>query len=75
MVTLGMWGNALALRLPSHIVKAAKLRAGMAAELRLKDDGSIVVRLASANARRRAEIAIRASPEAGDAIVEKAVVW
>jgi antitoxin component of MazEF toxin-antitoxin module len=75
MVTLGIWGNALALRLPSHIVKAAKLRPGMAAELRLRDDGSVVVRLAAAKARRKAGVASEASSEAGNAIVEKAVVW
>jgi antitoxin component of MazEF toxin-antitoxin module len=75
MVTLGMWGNALALRLPSHIVKTAKLRPGMAAELRLKDDGSIVVRLAGAKARCMAGVASEASSEAGDAIVPKPAVW
>lgn len=75
MVTLGMWGNALALRLPSHIAKAGRLRPGMAAELRLRDDGSIVVRLAGAKARRRAGVASEASSEAGDAILEKPVVW
>lgn len=75
MVTLGIWGNALALRLPSYIVKAAKLRPGMAAELRLRDDGSITVRLVGASARRRAEVANRDYSKAGDAIVQKAVVW
>lgn len=54
MVTLGRWGNALALRLPSHIVKAASLHPGMSAELRLRDDGSITVRLAASRSRRKA---------------------
>jgi len=75
MVTLGMWGNALALRLPSHIAKAGRLCPGMTAELRLRDDGSIVVRLAGAKARRRAGVASEASSEAAGAIVEKPVVW
>lgn len=56
MVTLGMWGNALALRLPSHIAKSAKLRPGMVVELRLRDDGSISVRLSAASAREKARV-------------------
>ena len=75
MVTLGMWGNALALRIPSFITKAGKLRPGMVAELRLRDDGSLVVRLATAKARRRAGVASEASSEVEDAIAEKPVVW
>ncbi len=56
MVTIGRWGNALALRVPSHIAKAASLRSGMTANLRLRDDGSIVVRLAGEKAQRRAAV-------------------
>lgn len=75
MVTLGTWGNALALRLPSHIVKAAKLRPGMAVELRLKDDGSISVRLAGAAARRRASSAAEESVDIAHAAPERPAVW
>lgn len=75
MVTLGMWGNALALRVPSLIAKAGKLRPGMVAELRLRDDGSIVVRLATAKARRRAGVASEASSEVENGVVEKPAVW
>lgn len=75
MVTLGMWGNALALRVPSHIVKAAKLRVGMTAELRLRDDGSISVVLAGANARRRASAGQVESSESAKAAPTAPVVW
>ena len=75
MITLGMWGNALALRLPSHIVKAAKLRSGMAAELRLRDDGTIAVRLAGTTARRRASVAALEIPEPTTSAPEMPVVW
>lgn len=64
MVTLGTWGNALALRLPSNIVKTAGLRPGLQAECRLRDDGSIVVRLLGSRARRRAAAAEQATEEA-----------
>jgi antitoxin component of MazEF toxin-antitoxin module len=43
MITLGLWGRALALRIPSHIAHAAKLRPGISMEMRLRDDGTIVV--------------------------------
>lgn len=43
MITLGLWGRALALRIPAHIALAAKLRPGISVELRLRDDGTITV--------------------------------
>lgn len=43
MITLGLWGKALALRIPAHIAVAAKLRPGVSVELRLRDDGTITV--------------------------------
>jgi len=41
MVTLGIWGNALACRINSDIVRLAGLRPGQVMEMRLSDDGSI----------------------------------
>lgn len=43
MITLGLWGRALALRIPAHIATNAKLKPGVVVELRLKDDGSVVI--------------------------------
>ena len=43
MITLGLWGRALALRIPAHIAMNAKLRPGVVVELRLRDDGAIVI--------------------------------
>ena len=43
MITLGLWGRALALRVPATIAANAKLRPGVTVEMRLRDDGSIVV--------------------------------
>lgn len=75
MVTLGTWGNALAMRLPSHIVKAARLRPGMEVDLRLRDDGSLAVKLVGANARRKASVADEEIPDAMPAAVQRPVVW
>ena len=54
MTTLGIWGNNLSLRLPSHVVKAAKLRPGLAMTVRLLDNGDLRVRPAGEPARKRA---------------------
>ncbi len=51
MTTLGAWGRALALRLPSHIVQTGQLKPGMTCDCRLLDDGTIRVRLGGAVAR------------------------
>lgn len=43
MITLGLWGRALALRVPAVLAANAKLKPGITVEMRLRDDGSIVV--------------------------------
>jgi antitoxin component of MazEF toxin-antitoxin module len=56
MITLGTWGKALAARLPSHICKAAGLRAGMVCTMRLLDDGSIRIQPAGDASRLKAAV-------------------
>lgn len=75
MVTLGLWGpHTLALRIPSHIVKAASLRPGQTATCRLMDDGSILVRLASTAAQERAAVTGSAT-EPSNQQLQRKMTW
>jgi antitoxin component of MazEF toxin-antitoxin module len=64
MAKLGIWGRALALRLPSHIIHAAQLKLGTEVTCRLLDDGSIRVKLQGlqANSAAGAEPAVVEAP-------------
>lgn len=63
MITLGWWGKALAARLPSHIVKAAGLRAGMTCSMRLLDSGEVRMRFLGSTAAEGAKANVEAAAE------------
>jgi antitoxin MazE len=46
-VTIGKWGRTLAIRLPSDIVKAARLTSGERLNIEMQGDGHIVIRRAA----------------------------
>ncbi len=66
MPKLGIWGRALALRLPAHIVQTAQLKPGMTCTCRLLDDGSIRVKVTGL----QAQSAATAPPSVMDASVD-----
>lgn len=73
MVTLGRWGNALACRINSDIVRLAGLRPGQVMEMRLSDDGSIRLWPVGRAAQTRAKALHR--PQAVDASTKEETKW
>jgi antitoxin component of MazEF toxin-antitoxin module len=66
MPKLGIWGRALAIRLPSHIVQTAQLKPGTEVTCRLLGDGSIRVKLAG----QKASSAAASEPSLAEAPVQ-----
>lgn len=76
MVKLGLWGNhSLALRLPSHIVRAASLRPGLTVTLRLMDDGTIRVKPVGPTALARAAAGNTQAPMENESTARSPVQW
>lgn len=73
MVTLGTWGNALACRINSDIVRLAGLRPGQVMEMRLNDDGSIRLWLVGKAAQTQAKAAHHM--QAVDATTKEETKW
>lgn len=69
MVTLGRWGSSYALRLESFIVMQGGFKSGMTFNMRLQDDGTILVTPTNPKSRQRAALNELPPP------VVKAQVW
>lgn len=71
MPVLGLWGAALALRIPQHVVTQARFRPGQRFSVRLRDDGTVLLQPADPKVAQRAAV----DPEAVQAASKPETKW